>query len=86
MALNYVSRAGSILDLLLNTTATPTQKQRVIDAFALLAQPGATNAEIAGVFIKHLREAVLTQLNFKEGQAASAATLAANTAEFVESP
>lgn len=86
MALNYVARAVTIFETLLNRPATVAEKQRLLDAYALSAPTGATNADIAGIFLRMLRGYVIDQINHKEGQAAAAATLANNKTVFEEAP
>lgn len=86
MALNYITRSITVFEALINRTATAIERQRLLDAFALLAPAGATNAEIAGVFLNLLRRTVLDQMNAKDRATVAAAAVTQNAVDFAETP
>jgi hypothetical protein len=85
MATNNVN-AATVVDALLNRTATTLEKQRVIDAYAHLAPPGSTSEVIAGYFLAEHRKAVKEKIVIAERAAAMTATSAQVDADYTPTP
>lgn len=80
------ARVNSLIDALVNHNANAPLRARVLAAYALLAPPGSTDTQIATIMLAELRRKMIDQIKFKEGGAASAATIAQVDADFAESP
>lgn len=75
----YTQRAASIVDAVLNSTATAAQKQRIGDAFSRLglafSAAGApmtgtlTPAQISEIFVKSVRNHIISVVKTHEAQA-----------------
>lgn len=63
-------RSISIVDALLNTTSTQSQRDRISKAFAAALPPEATQTEIAEQFLKELWQVVVDRVMTYETQAA----------------
>lgn len=77
-----VQRSVTIVDALLNRTATAQERQRLLAAFAGLVEGQATTDAIARAFLATVRHFVLENVRRHESQSATAAV---NT-DFAETP
>lgn len=75
-------RATAIADALLNRTATPTERQRLLAAFSADLDKPATNAQAAKAMVGIIQNFVVEFVRAYESRAASASV----KADFTESP
>lgn len=75
-------RATAIADALLNRTATPTERQRLLAAFSADLDKPATPAQAARSMVSHVQNFVVEFVRAYESRAASAAV----PNDFKESP
>jgi hypothetical protein len=87
--MSYVSRAIALLEGELGRVSTAGERQRLLDAYALLTPNNSgqplTNEQIAKTYVTRHLQLDLDQINFKEGADAAAGTVAANKAQFADS-
>jgi hypothetical protein len=66
----------SILDAVVNGPSTPTQRQRVLDAFGSSLAPSATTEQKAAQFVSEVSQFIIRRVRHEETIAAGAAVAA----------
>lgn len=82
-------RCVSIIDALLNSVSTTTQRNRVLDAYLqpmLILDPTATAGDAAKVMLKEVYDLILSRIEANETRAAIAATAAQVKTDFPITP